>query len=281
MRIGLIAGSGQFPIIFAKAAKAAGYEVCAAAYHNEADPRLSEHVADIQWLHLGQLKRLIKFFKTHRIEEAVMVGAIKKTRMFVDIRPDTKALALLAAMAHTHDDGILRAFADALEKEGIRIRASTFLLPDLLAPEGHWTRRQPTAAEQADIDLGWHVAKAIGSLDIGQCVVIAKGSVLAVEAIDGTDATIARGGRLGRGKAVVVKVCKPQQDTRFDVPAVGARTIDSMHRAGARVLAIEAGHAVVFDRVEMIRRADRYGIAIASLSRLPASGIAHPGTINP
>jgi DUF1009 family protein len=186
--------------------------------------------------------------------------------MFTNIRPDIKAIGLIAGMRQTHDDAILRAFADLLEKEGIRIGSSTLLLPDLLAPAGIWTRRKPSRTEKQDIRMGWKIAKDIGRLDIGQCVVAAGGTILAVEAIEGTDAAIKRGGMLGKGNAVVVKVCKPSQDTRFDVPAVGLGTIDTMKEAKARVLAIEAGKAIVFDRNDMIAQADRHGIAIIALS---------------
>lgn len=264
--IGLIAGSGQFPLIFARAASAKGYRVYAVGYVNEADPALADTVAALEWLHLGQLTRLVRFFRQHGVGEAVMMGAVRKTRMFSDIRPDIQAIALAARMRHTHDDGLLRTFADFLEKKGVRIRPSTFLLPELLAPEGCWTRRRPSRSEEKDIALGWRLAKEIGRLDIGQCVVVGGGSVLAVEAIDGTDAAIRRGGRLGQGTAVVVKVCKPDQDLRFDVPAIGTETVRSMQAADARVLAVEAGKAVVFDRHQMVALADRHGIAIVARS---------------
>lgn len=263
-KIGIIAGSGQFPIIFAKAAREAGYTIYAVAHRNETDPILEEHVDVIEWLHLGQVGRLIKFFKKNRVQQAVMMGAIRKTQIFKDIRPDMKAIAMAAKLYHTLDDNILRSFADALEKEGVQIKSSTFLVPHLLAREGCWTRRNFSKAEQADIDLGWRIAKEIGRLDIGQCIVIGGGSVLAVEAIEGTDATIRRGGGLGNGNAVVVKVCKPNQDTRFDIPAIGAETIKVMHTAKATALALEAGGAVVFDRQEMIDLADSHGIAIVA-----------------
>ena len=266
MRIGLIAGSGQFPIIFSRAAKSKGFAVYAAAYLNETDPVLKEHVKAIEWMHIGQIKRLIMFFKKNNISKAVMMGAIKKTKMFSDVRPDMKAITLIAKMRHTHDNRILSGFAEVLEKEGIKIQASTFLLPDLLAQEGCWTKRKPTRSEKADIRLGWNLAKEIGRLDIGQCVVVGGGSVLAVEAIDGTDATIKRGGKLARGIAVVVKVCKPNQDIRFDVPAVGVQTIKTMHEAGAGALTIEAGKAIVFDRQEMIDIANKHGISIVALA---------------
>lgn len=266
--IGLIAGSGSFPIIFAKKAASKGFGVCAVGFYDNTSPALADDVEVLEMIHIGQIKRLIRFFKSHQVTEAVMIGAIKKPGAIRDIRPDMKAIALIANMRHdTHDDRILRAFAGVLEEEGIRIRSSTFLLPELLAPAGCWTRRKPTRAEQSDMTLGWHMAKEVGRLDIGQCVVVANGSVLAVEAIDGTDATIRRGGELARGNAVVVKVCKPTQDFRFDVPAVGAQTVQTMHEAGASVLMIEAGRSLVFDRDDMIRLADQHGISIVAMEQ--------------
>ena len=265
-KIGLIAGGGQFPILFAKKARASGYQVVAAAYRNEADPALEEVVDHCEWFHLGQVKRLLRFFHRQEVAQAVMLGTIRKTRLFTDVKPDIKALTLVAGMRHTHDDGILRAFAGLLEKEGIHVRASTFLLPELLAPAGIWTRRKPSRGERRDMALGWQIAKEIGRLDIGQCIVVGGGSVLAVEAVDGTDATIARGGKLARGEAVVVKVCKPEQDTRFDIPAIGVTTIETMQAAGARALAVEADRAVAFDRAEMIAAADEYGISVVALT---------------
>ncbi len=265
LKIGLIAGSGQFPLLFARIAAQKGWQVYAAGYHDETDPRLAAQVSALDWFYLGQIKRLVKYFHQHGVTRAVMMGAITKTRMFTNVRPDMKAIGLMARMRHTHDDALLRAFADLLESEGIRIESSTLLLPELLAPSGVWTRRKVSRSEWADIELGWQIAKAVGRLDIGQCVVIGGGSVLAVEAIDGTDATIRRGGALGKGEAVVVKVCKPIQDTRFDVPAVGCGTIETMMAAQTSVLAVEAGKAVVFDRREMIEKADAYGISIIAL----------------
>ncbi|MDM8536864.1 UDP-2,3-diacylglucosamine diphosphatase LpxI [Desulfobacterales bacterium HSG17] len=265
-KIGLIAGNGKFPILFATRAIELGYTVTAVAHKNETLEGLETIVPDLEWIHVGQINRIIKFFNKRGITEAALVGGIKKTRMFTDIRPDTKALSLLSSLKSTHDDGILRAFADVLEKNGIRITASTFLLPEILAPKGLWTRRKPDKNENADIALGWRLAKEIGRLDIGQCVVVAKGSVLAVEAIDGTDATIQRGGHLGKGNAVVVKVAKPNQDFRFDIPAVGVETLRNMHAAGCSVLVVEAGNAVTFDRVEMIREADQCGMTVLAMT---------------
>lgn len=261
-KIGLIAGSGQFPMLFSKIAVEKGFSVYTAAYVNEADQKLTQLSAKIQWLHLGQVKRLIKFFKQNNVNRAVMLGAVRKTRLFTDVKPDMKAISIIAGMRHTHDDAIMRAFADSLEKEGIKIEPSTFLLPDLLATKGVWTNRKPSRSEKKDIAMGFSIAREIGRLDIGQSVVVGGGSILAVEAIDGTDATIKRGGQLGKGEAVLVKICKPNQDFRFDVPSVGVKTIETMSQSDVRVLAIEAGRTLVFDRSEMVRAANKNDITI-------------------
>jgi hypothetical protein len=260
--IGLIAGSGQFPLLFSTTAVEKGFSLFTAAYVNEADPILSQFSEKIQWLHLGQVGRLIKFFKQNDVHRAVMLGAVRKTRLFTDVKPDMKAIAIIAGMRHTHDDAIMRAFADALEKEGIKIEPSTFLLPDLLATKGVWTKRKPSRSEKKDIALGFSIAREIGRLGIGQSVIVGGGTILAVEAVEGTDATIERGGKLGNGEAVLVKICKPNQDFRFDVPSVGVQTIDTMYRNRVRALAIEAEKTVVFDRSEMIRLANANDIAI-------------------
>ncbi len=265
MKIGLIAGGGQFPLLFAKEAKLKGYEVHAVAYVNEASTALAGHVETIQWMHLGQVGRLLTFFKRRGIDQAVMLGTVKKTRIFTDIKPDLKALAFIARMGHTHDDSILRAFADLLENQGVTIKPSTFLLPELVSPKGCWTRRSPGKAEKKDIQTGWRIAREIGRLDVGQAIVIGNGTVLAVEAADGTDATIRRGGLLGRGGSVLVKLCKPGQDQRFDLPSTGVETIQAMAESGISVLVIEAEKSISFDRQQMIDLADGHGISIVAM----------------
>jgi len=261
-KIGIIAGNGQFPILFSKAAREKGYDIYAIAHIGETREDLASYVSSIEWIHLGQIGRLINYFQENCVNQAVMVGAITKTRMFKDVKPDFKAIKLLGSLRHTRDDNLLRAVADYLEKEGITIQASTFLLPELLASEGCWTRRKPKKTERQDIEFGWDLARKIGELDIGQCLVVQGRSVLAVEAIDGTDATIRRGGSLGNGQAVLVKICKPNQDRRFDLPAVGIQTIESMHESGVSTLVVEAENAIVFDREETISKANQYGICI-------------------
>lgn len=259
-RVGLIAGSGQFPLLFAHAASQAGVEVVAVGFDGETDPMLSKYVMEFHLLKLGQLNRMIKAFKNAGITHAAMAGAINKTKLYARIRPDWRAVKLLNRLITKKDDFLLRALAEELESEGIHIESSTLFLPSLLAPEGILTRRKPNRRELNDINFGWQMAKAIGHLDIGQCLVVKNLAVLAVEGIDGTDATILRGGRLCRGGAVVVKVSKPIQDLRFDVPAVGYETIETMKRVGARVLVVEAGRTLVFDLDKMIDSADAAGI---------------------
>jgi len=260
--VGLIAGSGQFPLLFANAARQASVRVFAVGFEGETDPALSKYVDEFHLLGLGQLGRLVKTFRSAGISHAAMAGGINKTRLYSKIRPDWRMVRFLSRLRNKKDDSLLRALADELESEGILIQPSTIFLPELLAPEGILTRRKANRREQADIAFGWTLAKAIGRLDIGQCLVVKNLVVLAVEGIDGTDATIMRGGRLCGKGAVVVKVSKPMQDMRFDVPAVGADTIEVMKRVNARVLVLEAAKTVIFDRDKMIDLADSAGISI-------------------
>jgi len=267
-RIGLIAGGGQFPRLFAKAARRAGVSVVAVGFDGETDPTLSEEVDVFYLIKLGQLGRLIECFKKENVNRAAMAGTINKTRLYSRIRPDWRAIRFALKLRNKQDDFLLRALASELESEGIFIEPSTVFLPELLAPEGILTRRRPNWRERQDIKFGWQIAKAFGNLDVGQCVVVKNQAVVAVEAIDGTDETIRRGGRLCGSGAVVVKVSKPNQDLRFDVPSVGPKTIEVMKEVGASVLVIEAGKTLVFDIDEMIKAADSNGISIVSLSSL-------------
>jgi DUF1009 family protein/predicted dehydrogenase len=261
-RIGLIAGSGQFPLLFAHAAAESGLQVVAVGFQGETDVSLAEHVEEFHLLKLGQLNRLIRTFQKAGITRAAMAGAINKTRIYTRLRPDWRAVKLLNKLRNKKDDFLLRAIAQELESDGIQIEASTLLLPRLLAPEGVLTRRKPNRREEEDIDFGWKLAKGMGHLDVGQCLVVKNQSVLAVEGIDGTDATILRGGDLCREGAVVIKVSKPRQDLRFDVPAVGLETIATMKRVNAKVLVIEAGKTIIFDQERMIDAADASGISV-------------------
>lgn len=263
--LGLIAGGGQFPLMAADAARQRGIRVVAVAHLDETDPSLSDRVDVMVWIRLGQLGRLIKALKKQGVSKAILAGTITKKRMFETIRPDLKGLAVMSKLAVFHDDDILRALAGELAKEGIEIVSSTVYLPDLLAPPGCLTRKRPTRAEQEDIRVGWRVAKELGRFDIGQCVVVRRKTVLALEAIEGTNETILRGGSLGKEKTVVVKVSKPNQDLRFDVPAVGIDTVRAMARVRASALAVEASKTLIFDKKEMITYADQSGISIVAL----------------
>jgi DUF1009 family protein len=262
--MGLIAGSGKFPLMVADSAKQRGIEVIAVAHKGETAPELAEKVDEITWIGLGQFGHLVSAFKSKGVRYVLMAGAIAKTTMFSDVRPDLKGLAVLGKLLIFHDDDILRSVARELEKEGIAVVSSTTYLPELLAPYGCLTRRRPKKEELEDIEFGWMVAKEMGRLDIGHCVVVRRKTVLAVEAIEGTNKTILRGGGLAKERAVVVKVCKPSQDLRFDLPAVGLDTVKVMKTVNASVLAIEAGKTLIFDREEMIGLADTRGIAIVS-----------------
>jgi DUF1009 family protein len=262
--IGLIAGGGRFPLLVADSARRRGMRVVAVAHKGETLAELADKVDKITWIGLGQFGRLIKAFKSSVVKRVMMAGTITKTTMFENVRPDLKGLVVMGRLSIFHDDGILRNIANELEKEGIQVVSSTAYLPELLAPPGCLTRRRPNKQERDDIEFGWMMAKELGRLDIGHCVVVRRKSVLAVEAIEGTDRAIRRGGELAKERAVVVKVCKPNQDPRFDLPAVGVSTIEVMSSVRAAVLAIEAGKTIIFDKDEMIRLAESSGISIVS-----------------
>jgi hypothetical protein len=268
--IGVIAGGGKFPFLVAEAARRQGYRTFAVAHGGETDPFLAEVVDGVVWVRLGQLGRVIQALKAGGVQKVLMAGTIAKRRMFGRVRPDLKGLALMSKMAVFHDDGILKAVSRELEKAGMRVISSTEFLPELTAPEGVLTARRPSRQEMEDVRFGWTMAKELGRLDIGQCVVVRRKTVLAVEAMEGTDEAIRRGGGLAREKAVVVKVSKPGQDLRFDVPSVGSGTVEVMAGAGASVLAVEAGRTLIFDREAMIGRADEAGISVVSLDMDPA-----------
>lgn len=264
-KIGIIAGQGRFPHMFATAARKDGCEVVIVAHKGQSLPDLVEHADRLFWVKLGQLGKIIKIFQEQGVAEVAFLGAITKTNMFRDVLPDLRGLSLWNRIKKKHDDGILRAVADELEREGIRVVESTRYLGELFFPKGILSRKRPSPEQMDDVRFGWQMAKAIGRLDIGQCVVVRDRAVVAVEAMEGTNATIKRGGALAREKAVVVKVKKPQQDVRFDLPAIGVETIAAMQEVRAAVLAVEAGQSLLFDQESTIRRADEAGIVLMGL----------------
>ena len=265
--IGLIAGSGRFPALFAQAAARAGRSVAAVAHEGETDVELGPSVASLRWVKLGQLGAIVSALREAGCTEAVFCGGIRKPRLF-DVRPDLLGLRVLSRLRSFGDDAALRAIATALEEEGVRIVSPLPFVQELLAPRGALGRRALSAEQRSDAEVGFAAARALGALDIGQTVVVKRGVVLAVEAVEGTDACIARGGALARGSGhgpVVAKVFKPQQDDRFDLPAVGPRTVEALVQAGCSALAVEAGRTLLFDRAEMASIADRAGIAIEGI----------------
>ena len=264
--IGIIAGGGQFPLLFIEAAHKAGRRVVVVAHKGETDEGVAKAADAVCWVKLGQLGKLISFFKKEGAGETVFLGTITKTQIFRDILPDLKGISLWNKIDRKQDDAILRAIANTLEDEGIRVLESTLYLRHLLFPSGVLTRKKPNKKQRRDIEFGWQNARAIGKLDIGQCVVIRDCSVLAVEAIEGTDATILRGGALAKEKSVVVKVRKPGQDFRFDLPATGLTTIRSLQSVKGAVLAVEAGQSLLFDRELMIEEANKAGIVVVGVS---------------
>lgn len=263
--IGLIAGSGLLPILFADAARAKGRRVVAVAHRGEADSALGAHVDALEWVRLGQLDRICRVLRAHGAREAVLAGGIGRVRAFTDVRPDFGALKVVARLRSFGDDALLRAVADFFEEEGVRIVAPTDFLPEVLAPEGHIAGPKVSSGQQRDIDLGVRTAVLLGSADVGQTVVVRNGHVLALEAVEGTDEAIRRGGRYGGPGAVVVKRSKPQQDARFDLPAVGPGTLRVMAEVGARVLAVEAQRTLLLDAAGLAREADGLGIAVVGV----------------
>jgi len=265
-KIGLIAGNGRFPLLFAQTVKGQGRDVVAVAHEGQTQSDLSQYVDKLLWIKVGQLSKMISFFKEHGVKEVVLAGGINKSMMFTQFRPDFKALLLLSKLKSKNDDSLLRAFAREMEKEGFTVANSTVYLSSVTAHPGCLTRRSPTDEERRDIEFGWKIAKGIGEMDIGQCVVVKNQTVLAVEAIEGTDAAIRRGGGLaGKGGIVVVKVSKPNQDLRFDAPAIGPKTIRTMKESGGTALAVEAGKTIILDQEEMVKLADKENIAVVAL----------------
>ena len=263
--IGLIAGNGQFPLIWCSAAKHQGFRVVAVAHLGETDKLLEEMADSVTWVRLGELGRIIETFKKAGVSEVALAGGIKKKRIFLDARPDFRALSVLARVGPRKDDALLRALADELAAVGIKVNKSTEFLSVLLTPEVLMTARPLTSEEEKDVAFGANLAKEVGRLELGQCVVVKDQTVLAVEAIEGTDETIRRGGLLAKEGAVVVKVCKNHQDTRFDLPTVGPDTIDVMAEVGARVLAVEAGKSIILERDQLIRKANEAGMTVLGI----------------
>ncbi len=273
-KLGIIAGNGRFPFLVLDAARAQGYEVVVAAIKEETSPEIDSRGATVHWLSLGELSKLIETFRREGVTRAVMAGQVKHKQIFSSIRPDWRLAKLLLSLDLRNTDALLGAVAKVLGDEGIVLENSTALLEPLLAKAGLLTKRPPTSQERKNIDYGRAVARGLGEYDIGQTVVIAESACVAVEAMEGTDATIARAGQIMASlepgnsalyrNLTVVKIAKPKQDMRFDVPVVGVKTIEVMQAAGATCLALDAGKCLLLDGEAVIVAADDAGMAIVA-----------------
>ena len=273
-KLGLIAGNGRFPFLVLDAARAQGYDVVVAAIKEEAFPDIGSRGATVHWLSLGELSKLIETFQREGVTRAVMAGQVKHKQIFSSIRPDWRLAKLLLSLSTRNTDSLLGAIAKVLADEGIALESSTALLEPLLAKPGVLTKRAPSPQELKNIEYGRTVARGLSQYDIGQTVVIAESACVAVEAMEGTDATIERAGQLmasldpGRSalarELTVVKVSKPKQDMRFDVPVVGVKTIEVMRKSGATCLALDAGKCLLIDGAAVIQAADDAGMAIVA-----------------
>jgi len=262
-KLGLIAGTGELPKAVATEAKARGYTVFAIALDPLADRSLSSYVDEIKRVNVGKFGTIIKSMKQYGITKAVMAGKVPKTLLYKsNITPDLRAVKLLFSLRDRSDDSILLAIMKELEKEGIQLLDITSFSSSLLTPDGVLTKRRPTEDEWKDIAFGWKIAKEIGRLDIGQTVVVKNRAVMAVEAIEGTDEAIKRGGALAGSGAVVVKVSKPNQDMRFDVPAVGLDTLHAMIEVHASVLSVESKKSIFLEREKIVEESNKAGISI-------------------
>jgi hypothetical protein len=282
MKLGLIAGNGRFPFLLLDAARAEGLGVVVAAIREETDAEMDRRAAEdsgitVHWLSLGELSRLIETFHKEGVTKAVMAGQVKHKQIFSSIRPDWRLAKLLLNLPIRSTDRLIGAVAKVLADEGIELISSTKFLEPLLAEEGVLTERAPDEDERKNIEYGLSVARAVAGFDIGQTVVVAAQACVAVEAMEGTDAAMERAGVLMKSleseastlerRLTVVKVAKPNQDMRFDVPVIGMATVAAMKRAGASCLSVEAGRTLLFDREALLKRADEAGIAIVATAR--------------
>jgi DUF1009 family protein len=266
MKLGLIAGNGRFPFLVLDAARRLGHDVTIVAVKDEAFPELEAHArqtpsAALHWVSLGHLGKCLEILTTAGVKQAVMAGQVKHTKIF-SVVPDLTLLSVLRRLRARNTDAVIAAVVEVIRERGIELLDSTAFLAPLLARPGVLTRRAPTAAERADFDFGYRMADVVAGVDIGQTICVKNQAVVAVEAMEGTDETIARAGRLAHGGFVVVKVAKPHQDMRFDVPVVGVATIDAMKAAGASALSIDAGKTLLVDGDALLGAADAANIAV-------------------
>ncbi len=260
--LGLIAGEGRFPFMVVAEAERQGISLVTLGIEGEADEALETECDEFQWIGIGQISRCVKTFRAAGISQAIMAGRVRHVRVFQLLKPDRLMLKVLSRLPSRTTEAMLKTLADVLSEEGVELIDSTTLLTRFLASDGAMTKRKPNKEEMVDIEFGARQARGLAALDIGQTVVIKRKSVVAAEAMEGTDDTVRRSGVVVKGPLVVVKVARPDQDIRFDVPVVGPTTIDSMVDAGASVLALEAGRVLLVDRDELLGKADEHRIAV-------------------
>src|SRR5437016_7696273 len=264
MKLGLIAGNGKFPFLVLESARKAGASIAVAAIRQETDPEIERLAERITWVGIGQLGKLLRFFKDEGVEQAIMAGQVKHVQIFSRAIPDVRTLKMLLRLPRRNTDALIGAVASELASEGIELIDSTYFLKDQLPQTGNLSKRKPDERECADIEYGLGIANEIARLDLGQTIVVRDRACVAIEAMEGTDAVIRRAGELVRGRLTVVKIAKPDQDMRFDVPVVGIPTIESMIAAGATCLRLTAGKTLIFDREAMIELANKSKIAIGA-----------------
>src|SRR5213592_1838975 len=264
MKLGLIAGNGKFPFLVLEGAKRAGSTVAVAAIREETDPEIERLADRFTWVGIGQLGKMLRFFKEEGVDKAIMAGQVKHVQIFSRAIPDVRMLKMLLRLPRRNTDALIGAVANELASEGIELIDSTFFLKDQLPQTGTLTKRAPDERERGDMEYGLEIAREIARLDLGQTIVIRDRACVAIEAMEGTDAVIRRAGELVRGKLTVVKIAKPDQDMRFDVPVVGVPTVETMATARATCLCLAAEKTLMFDREEMIALANKNKIAVVA-----------------
>jgi UDP-2,3-diacylglucosamine hydrolase len=266
MNYGLIAGNGNFPFLVVQGAHKQGVSLSVVAIKEETDPRIDDVAEHVTWVGIGQLGKMLSFFKEHRVEKAIMAGQVKHVQIFSGAIPDLRMAKMLWNLPRRNTDSLIGGIAAELGKEGIELIDSTHFIQDQLAPTGVLTKRKPDDTELENIEYGLQIAGEIARLDLGQTIVVRANACVAIEAMEGTDATIRRAGELAKGRLTVVKVAKPDQDMRFDVPVIGVPTIQTMIAAGATCLSVSAGQTLMFDRDDLINLANKHKIAIVGNS---------------
>jgi len=267
MKFGLIAGNGNFPFLVVEGARKQGASLSVVAIKEETDKRIEEVAEKVVWVGIGQLGKMISFFKKEVVTKVIMAGQVKHVQIFSGSLPDVRMLKMLWNLPRRNTDALIGGIADELAKEGIELIDSTYFMQEHLARTGILSKRKPNEIEMGNIEYGLHIANEIARLDLGQTIVVRAKACVAVEAMEGTDACVERAGKLANGKLTVVKVAKPNQDMRFDVPVVGVPTIETMIRAGATCLSVTAGKTLIFDKEKMLKLADDNKICVTAVGR--------------